>query len=91
MFDGRFLALQKEITERSEDIKAMDKKQKELYHEIYLLKKEIALKKKEVRRSAPSRHRRRHVPSRGYGRAGTQNYRLGEAVILGTGVPTPAQ
>ena len=30
-------------------------------------------------------------PLRGYGRAGTQNDRLGEAVILGTGTPTPAQ
>ena len=28
---------------------------------------------------------------RGYGRAGTQNDRLGEAVILSTGTPIPAQ
>ena len=30
-------------------------------------------------------------PSRGYGRAGTQNDRLGEAVILSTGTPIPAR
>ena len=29
-------------------------------------------------------------PLRGYGRAGTQNHRLGEAVILSTGTPIPA-
>ena len=41
--------------------------------------------------SARSRHRRRHVHCRGYGRAGTQNERLGEAVSLSTGTPIPAQ
>ena len=30
-------------------------------------------------------------PFRGYGRAGTQNDRLSEAVILSTGTPVPAQ
>ena len=30
-------------------------------------------------------------PLRGYGRAGTQNNRLGEAVMLSTGTPLPAQ
>ena len=30
-------------------------------------------------------------PLRGYGRAGTQNDRLGKAVILSTGAPLPAQ
>ena len=30
-------------------------------------------------------------PSRGYGRAGTQNDHLGEAVILSAGAPIPAQ
>ena len=30
-------------------------------------------------------------PLRGYGRAGTQNDRLSEAVILSTGTPIPAQ
>ena len=30
-------------------------------------------------------------PLRGYGRAGTQNDRLGEAVVLSTGTPLPAQ
>ena len=43
--------------------------------------------------SPPSRHRRRHVhrPSRGYGRTGTQNDRLSQAVILSTGTPIPAR
>ena len=30
-------------------------------------------------------------PLRGYGRAGAQNDRLGEAAVLSTGAPTPAQ
>ena len=33
----------------------------------------------------------RECPLRGYGRAGTQNDRLSEAVILSTGTPIPAQ
>ena len=37
------------------------------------------------------RLRRRHVYCRGHGRAGTQNDRLTEAVILSTGTPMPAQ